>query len=118
MNRADLVRVIGIEAALKLTHAAGGKRLFVAAARDGDPVIKLIGADAYNALAAEFGGESVDLPSYQTILSLVRKRAAQEMLRAGRSIRATAAETRLSRRAVARLRDELSAEAFNAMCKS
>lgn len=108
MRREDLVGAIGLEAALRLTRVAGGKRLWVRAPTLDDPVVRVIGMDAYRRLHDAFASESIDLPSFSSIRAVARRMQAENLLRRGLSVRQVAAETHLSRRGVARIRDAMS----------
>lgn len=107
MNRQELIDVIGVDAAMDLTRRAGGSRIFVSAPDGENPVAKVIGADKYKRLHCEYGGEMIELPSHQALLAVVRANLARRCLRGGMSVRMTAMRVNLSRRTVARLRDEL-----------
>jgi len=49
----------------------------------------------------------LDLPSFSSVRALVRREQALHLLRKGMSVRKVAAETKLSRRGVARLLGEI-----------
>jgi len=107
MKRAELVEVIGLEAAVLLTRSAGGKRMYMSPPTADDPVVKVIGMDAYRRLHKAFGGEMLDLPSFSSVRALARREQALHLLHKGMSVRKVAAETKLSRRGVARLLGEI-----------
>jgi hypothetical protein len=61
---AHLVRLIGADAMLRLIEARGGTRLYVPQVPDdASPIAADIGLEAARALAREYGGETIKVPT-------------------------------------------------------
>ncbi len=108
MNKMELINLIGMEDALLLTRALGGRRVWIGSsdARE-NFVLETVGSETYKILQEEFSGESIELPTLNSVRAVARGLLAEALLKKGLSIRQVAAETKLSRRGVGRIKQNM-----------
>lgn len=72
-SAAEIVSVVGVEAALRLVEAWGGVRLYVPQQMTEDhDLVNLLGGDSADQLASRFGGERIQVPRCLQALRAMR----------------------------------------------
>lgn len=103
----DLGAAMGFEATNRLIAIFGGCSLYVPQCIDSDhPIVRVVGAKPAQRLAAEFGGETLNLPDNDEFSRLRRTRQVARLLRAGLNPRDVATLVGCSTRHVRRYRTE------------
>lgn len=97
----ELVRVLGESAAFKLAQERGGTRLIVATRPNPrDPLLELLGPQAYGALIDAYGVTVIEMPKYDSVLRQLRHERVRQHRALGHTIDRVAAFTGYTRRHV------------------
>jgi hypothetical protein len=97
----ELARVLGDTDALRLIGLHGGARVSVPKkAREDHPLRMALGAEAFDRLVDEYGGETIDLPKGDAYLRVLRHDQVRQCREQGLTVDETAEATGYSRRHV------------------
>ena len=104
----QIVRVVGMQAALQLVRNYGGVRLYVPTNMTPDHILaRIIGFEAAVKLAGEYGGmQHFDIPRAAGALRLVRNREIAEKFVKGKSLRQLALEYMMTERGIQKILTE------------
>ena len=95
---------IGLAALQKLVAARGGSRVYVPMQPEvGCTLARLIGHEAARALAAEYGGEHIEIPKCDAALRALRDAELQKRIEAGESVSRVALDAGLTERHLRRI---------------
>ena len=105
---AEIARVAGLPAALKLAQDRGGVKVYVPRrAPDGHWLVELLGRESADALSAQFGDERLLIPmGYERFYARAARRAAQ-LIEAGESLDSVARQVGVHVRTVSRLKKRM-----------
>lgn len=112
-----LADVIGFQATMHMVGFFGrsGSRVYVPVSTDGEHILKhVIGAEAFSALVAEFGGQYLAVPECD-LRPLRMAGMAYRLLRKGLAVADVASLLEINRRTVSSLKKELRLEGLPAV---
>lgn len=102
-SMAAFVAAIGTSATLSVIRTFGGAPIYIPKADSLDethPLVRLLGLPLAERIAAEFGGEQLDIPRAATAQIEVRNEEIRRRFRGGESVRQLALSFALSKRSI------------------
>ncbi len=100
----EIIRVVGIDAAIIIVQARGGVRLYVPKVADPTHwLANAIGVSAMAALIAEMGGDEIEIPFCKEALIAIKERAILKKAQSGKSQSALAREYKMTERGIRKL---------------